>query len=150
MPEKKARDPDFEPHSAAYDSADGGDDGSRPSSPLPEPPASLSSRPLAKRAPLEPSNTENSVEGKGSLGRKPRISRSKVIAKVHASREGQMPIGSTKTPVKPAKARKSVGTSQGAKAKLLGGDAKTRVSIAAEKKKRASEVGARRRTMAKV
>jgi hypothetical protein len=160
-PERKStlgRDLDFEPAMPGEDQ-----DGSRPDSPLPTPPASLSSRPLQKRAPLEP--TQPTTEASGSMGRKPRISRSKVIAKVHASREDQQdqtsktPVGSTKTrksvgAIGSTKARKSVGVNMSAKTKMMGGDGavKARASVAADaakRKARLSEaVAARRRTLA--
>lgn len=149
------RNPDFEPGM-------GDGERSRSCSPLPAPPASLSSRPLNRRIAADsteanaPSATE---EGKGSLGRKPRISRSKVIAKVHESRQAQKT--SVITPLKSAnvsnvaKARKSAGLS--AKAKLMGTDgARGRASAVAAsaetamRKARVSQAAeARRRTMAK-
>lgn len=145
-----SRDPDFEP---ALPSAN--EDESRPPSPLPAPPASLSSRPLQRRQPLEPL-PQDTVDEKGSLGRKPRISRSKVIAKVQANRLGDGAAGSAGSSTTSAsKGRKSGGASMSAKAKLMArreGGAKARASVAAEAAKRKARVsgtaGGRRRTMA--
>ncbi|KAG8831370.1 hypothetical protein FRC17_003251 [Serendipita sp. 399] len=129
---------------------------SRSCSPLPAPPASLSSRPLQRRQPLESTQpkdvTGNDVPSDGSLGRKPRISRSKVIAKVHESRQRSTQDTAVQKTAKPRKsisgARKSLGT--GAKAKLMGTEAaKGRASvIAARRRPTGTEVpGARRRTI---
>jgi len=144
--------PDFEPE--LFSSAPADENESRPSSPLPAPPASLSSRPLQRRFPLE-SVQPGAVDEKGSLSRRPRISRSKVIAKVHAHRLGNGAAGSAGSSMTAAsKGRKSGGASMGAKAKLMGGEGggKARASVAAEAVKRKARVsgaaGARRRTMA--
>lgn len=150
-PALASRDPDFEPALGAGESDAG--DGSRPSSPLPEPPASLSSRPLQRRQPLEPLQPD-AVDGKGSVGRKPRISRSKVIAKVHANRLASGPLASAVAG--PTKGRKSGGASLTAKAKLMGGEGgvKGRASVAAaaeaakRKARLSNAAGARRRTVA--
>ncbi|PVG02202.1 hypothetical protein CPB86DRAFT_870493 [Serendipita vermifera] len=130
-------------------------DDSRASSPLPTPPASLSSKPLQRRKPLEPVQPSDEVVtdgGNGSLGRKPRISRSKVIARVHASRQNPGTSGS----ITPKKPRKSAGSGLTAKAKLMGGETatKARASAAADAAKRrmrlSEAAAARRRTMAKI
>ncbi|KAG8823944.1 hypothetical protein FRC19_002818 [Serendipita sp. 401] len=137
------RDPDFDP---AKENDDG--ERSRSCSPVPAPPASLSSRPLQLRQPLESTQPKASNGGdaqpNGSLGRKPRISRSKVIAKVHESRQRST---QETTPLKISRPRKSISTARksigtGAKAKLMGTDGtRGRASVVA-----ASAVAARRRT----
>ncbi|KAG8856535.1 hypothetical protein FRB91_000692 [Serendipita sp. 411] len=112
------------------------------------PPASLSSRPLQLRQPFESTQPKASNGGdaqpNGSLGRKPRISRSKVIAKVHESRQRST---QETTPLKISRPRKSISTARksigtGAKAKLMGTDGtRGRASVVA-----ASAVAAKRRT----
>jgi hypothetical protein len=143
------RDPDFEPFTSNRHFQGGEDDDEddedvsslRAASPLPTPPASFSSRPLQKRQPLADVQPGSPVEdNNGSPGRKPRICRSEVIARVDARRKGAVVAGTNPATKTSQKARKSQGMTS--KAKLVGASA---VAEAAKKKKRVSDASSRRR-----